>query len=113
MQLVAARPGFALAANKSVTVGADTAAKRPSFFNSARRCLSLLDFALPGSDSSLLSVLAMWIPRYVVSLRLRLATSLSNTSAVTNPANTRARTLHQVARRLLINQSMSAAKLAE
>jgi hypothetical protein len=54
---VAATPGFALAAKRSVTVGADTAANRPSFFNSARRCLAVPDTGEP----SFLPVLAMWI----------------------------------------------------
>jgi hypothetical protein len=54
-----AAPGFALAANRSVTVGADTAANRPSFFKSARRCLAVLDVAAVGPALSFLPVLAM------------------------------------------------------
>jgi hypothetical protein len=57
-----AAPGFALAAKRSVTVGADTAANRPSFFKSARRCLAVADFAAAACVLSLLPVLAMWSP---------------------------------------------------
>ena len=61
-----AAPGFALAAKRSVTVGADTAANRPSFFKSARRCLAVADSCVL---SFFLPVLAMWSPRWAIGCK--------------------------------------------
>ncbi len=83
-----AAPGFALAANRSVTVGADTAANRPSFFKSVRRCFAVLDFAAVACVLSFLPVLAMWSPRWAiwVEATLRLDRRLGNKgTAVANP----------------------------
>jgi hypothetical protein len=63
--VIGAAPALVWAASNSVTAGADTVANRPSFFNSVRRCLALLDFDALAGELSLLPVLAISSPRYV------------------------------------------------